>query len=197
MKMQANADIFMQRCRMEQENAVPLHGYDDLFNLCFTLHSPCSRLEEFIFEARHSLTNRCIIRTLCAGSRQMNVMEDMKVDIESRPLQELTLGELLPYFRKMITEEIDARGREIPLQYSGMEGEITEMILKDPARFTYGMDGMADTLHCSVRTAYKLKRTGDFNGAIFKFGGRYVIDRVRVLEIAQKRSQITNTRQQI
>ena len=66
----------------------------------------------------------------------MNVMEDKKVDIESRPLQELTLGELLPYFRKMITEEIDARGREIPLQYSGMEGEITEMILKDPARFS-------------------------------------------------------------
>jgi hypothetical protein len=127
----------------------------------------------------------------------MNPMEEIKTNIESRPLQELTLGDILPYFRKMITEEIEVKRKEIPLQYSGMEGDITEMILKDPARFTYGMEGMADTLHCSVRTAYKLKSSGDFEDAVIKMGGRYIIDRVRVLEIYHNRSKMTRKTQKV
>ena len=48
-------------------------------------------------------------------------MENIKEDIESRPLQELTLGDLLPYFRKLISEEVKAQKESIPLTFSGIE----------------------------------------------------------------------------
>lgn len=113
-------------------------------------------------------------------------MENITVDIESRPLQELTLGDIIPYFRKMIVEEVENINENIPVRYSGIDDEITEKILKDPARYAYGLAGFAKVLHCCRRTANKYKQSGDYDKAIIRFGNRLVFDKVKVLEIAQK-----------
>ena len=123
-------------------------------------------------------------------------MENIKENIESRPLQELTLGDLLPYFRKLITEEVKAQKNSIPLTFSGIEDGITEKILKEPARYTYGLAGFAEVLHCSVRTAQTYKKSGHYDKAITKFGNKLVIDRVKVLEIAQQLGRNTHNREQ-
>ncbi len=164
------------------------------FNLCFTLHSPCSRLDDGLFiEARHSLKIQSVSRTLCAGSRLLNPMEQMDVDIENCLLSKLTLGEVKEYFSNIIEdvveEVVEAKKKEIPSGYSGMKVNLAEGIQKNPERYVYGMEGMAQALHCSVRTAHKLKKKGYFKDAIIKVGGKFIIDRVRLLEIAKTISQ--------
>ena len=112
-------------------------------------------------------------------------MNHKETDIENRPLAELTLGEILPYIRRIISEEIKAKKKTIPLSYSGISNEITERILQDPERFAFGMAGLAEVLHCSIKTAYNYRSTGDYDPAIIKFGKRIIIDKVKATEIAQ------------
>ena len=82
-------------------------------------------------------------------------MNHKETDIENRPLAELTLGEILPYIRRIISEEIK------------------------------GMAGLAEVLHCSIKTAYNYRSTGDYDLAIIRFGKRIIIDKVKATEIAQ------------
>ena len=116
-------------------------------------------------------------RILASGSTKQRHMDNQAMDIENRPLQELTLGDLLPYFRKIISEEVRTKPTHIPLKFSGINNDITERILQDPERFTFGMVGLAEVLHCSIKTAY--------NYRIIKFGKRIIIDKVKATEIAQ------------
>ena len=112
-------------------------------------------------------------------------MENQAPDIESIPLQELTLKDILPYLRRIISEEIKAKPNPIPLKLSGIRSEITETILTEPDRYTFGMVGLAEVLHCSVKTAYNYRSTGEYDPAIIKFGKRVIIDKVKATEIAQ------------
>ena len=100
-------------------------------------------------------------------------------------MQELTLKEVLPYFRSIISEEVKILANPVPLKLSGIENEITEKILLDPGRYTFGMAGLAEVLHCSVKTAYNYRSTGEYDPAIIKFGKRVIIDKVKATEIAQ------------
>ena len=118
-------------------------------------------------------------------------MDNQTVDIADRPLQDLTLGDILPYFKRVISDEIKNYYENIPVSFSGASEEISARILSDPTRFTFGLDGMADVLHCTVRTAMRYKKTGKYDEAIFRVGHRYVIDRIKVLEIAQNLGQAT------
>ena len=124
-------------------------------------------------------------RILASGSIKQRHMNHKETDIENRPLAELTLGEILPYIRRIISEEIKAKKKTIPLSYSGISNEITERILQDPERFAFGMAGLAEVLHCSIKTAYNYRSTGDYDPAIIKFGKRIIIDKVKATEIAQ------------
>ena len=112
-------------------------------------------------------------------------MENQAPDIESIPLQELTLKDILPYFRRIISEEVKSKPNPIPLKLSGIRSEITETILTEPDRYTLGMVGLAEVLHCSVKTAYNYRSTGEYDPAIIKFGKRVIIDKVKATEIAQ------------
>ena len=82
-------------------------------------------------------------------------------------------------------EEVKTKTTPIPLKYSGINNDITERILQDPERFTFGMAGLAEVLHCSIKTAYNYRSTGEYDPAIIKFGKRIIIDKVKVTEIAQ------------
>ena len=124
-------------------------------------------------------------RILASGSIKQRHMNHKETDIENRPLAELTLGEILPYIRRIISEEIKAKKKTIPLSYSGISNEITERILQDPERFAFGMAGLAEVLHCSIKTAYNYRSTGDYDPAIIRFGKRIIIDKVKATEIAQ------------
>ena len=112
-------------------------------------------------------------------------MNHQVIDIESRPLQELTLKDILPFLRQIISEEVKMKKNPIPLKMSGVKSEITESILNDPERYTFGMVGLAEVLHCSVKTAYNYRSTGDYDPAIIKFGKRVIIDKIKATEIAQ------------
>jgi hypothetical protein len=112
-------------------------------------------------------------------------MNNQTMDIENRPLRELTLGDILPYIRRIISEELKKKPNPIPLKYCGINSEITERILQDPERFTFGMAGLAEVLHCSIKTAYNYRSTGEYDPAIIKFGKRIIIDKVKATEIAQ------------
>ena len=112
-------------------------------------------------------------------------MENQVIDIENRPLQELTLKDILPFLRQIISEEVKMKKNPIPLKMSGVKSEITESILNDPERYTFGMVGLAEVLHCSVKTAYNYRSTGDYDPAIIKFGKRVIIDKIKATEIAQ------------
>ena len=112
-------------------------------------------------------------------------MENQATDIEIIPLQALTLKDILPYLRRIISEEVKAKPNPIPLKLSGIRSEITETILNEPDRYTFGMVGLAEILHCSVKTAYNYRSTGEYDPAIIKFGKRVIIDKVKATEIAQ------------
>lgn len=124
-------------------------------------------------------------RILASGSIKQRHMDNQAMDIENRPLQELTLGDILPYFRKIISEEVRTKTNAVPLKYSGISNDITEKILQNPERFTFGMTGLAEVLHCSIKTAYNYRSTGEYDPAIIKFGKRVIIDKVKATEIAQ------------
>ena len=112
-------------------------------------------------------------------------MNHQVIDIESRPLQELTLKDVLPFFRQIISEEVKIMKNPLPMKISGMKNEITQNILNNPERYTFGMVGLAEVLHCSVKTAYNYRNTGEYDSAIIKFGKRVIIDKVKATEIAQ------------
>ena len=124
-------------------------------------------------------------RILASGSTKQRHMNNQTIDIENRPLRELTLGDILPYIRRIISEELKKKPNPIPLRYCGINNDITERILQDPERFTFGMTGLAEVLHCSIKTAYNYRSTGEYDPAIIKFGKRIIIDKVKVTEIAQ------------
>ena len=148
-----------------------MHGYDG--SLQFVLYPESVMHQKSKFN-----------RILASGSTKQRHMDNQAMDIENRPLQELTLGDLLPYFRKIISEEVKTKTTPIPLKYSGINNDITERILQDPERFTFGMAGLAEVLHCSIKTAYNYRSTGEYDPAIIKFGKRIIIDKVKVTEIA-------------
>ena len=124
-------------------------------------------------------------RILASGSTKQRHMNNQTMDIENRPLRELTLGDILPYIRRIISEELKKKPNPIPLRYCGINNDITERILQDPERFTFGMTGLAEVLHCSIKTAYNYRSTGEYDPAIIKFGKRIIIDKVKATEIAQ------------
>ena len=112
-------------------------------------------------------------------------MNNQVIDIENRPLQELTLKQVLPYLREIISEEVKIKRNPIHPLFSGLSNEITENILNNPERYTFGMAGLAEVLHCSIKTAYNYRSTGDYDPAIIRFGKRIIIDKVKATEIAQ------------
>lgn len=128
--------------------------------------------------------SRCPIIKVKQVSKE-RYMENQVTDIESIPLQQLTLKDILPYFRKIISEEVKTKPKQMPLKLSGIRSEITETILNDPDRYTFGMVGLAEVLHCSVKTASNYRSTGEYDPAIIKFGKRVIIDKVKATEIAQ------------
>jgi hypothetical protein len=112
-------------------------------------------------------------------------MNNQVIDIENRPLLELTLKQVLPYLREIISEEVKIKRNPIHPLFSGLSNEITENILNNPERYTFGMAGLAEVLHCSIKTAYNYRSTGDYDLAIIRFGKRIIIDKVKATEIAQ------------
>ena len=119
-------------------------------------------------------------------------MNNQVIDIENRPLQELTLKQVLPYLREIISEEVKIKRNPIHPLFSGLSNEITENILNNPERYTVGMAGLAEVLHCSIKTAYNYRSTGDYDPAIIKFGKRIVIDKVKATEIARSQGMARN-----
>lgn len=119
-------------------------------------------------------------------------MNNQVIDIENRPLQELTLKQVLPYLREIISEEVKIKRNPIHPLFSGLSNEITENILNNPERYTFGMAGLAEVLHCSIKTAYNYRSTGDYDSAIIKFGKRIVIDKVKATEIARSQGMARN-----
>lgn len=119
-------------------------------------------------------------------------MNNQVIDIENRPLQELTLKQVLPYLREIISEEVKIKRNPIHPLFSGLNNEITENILNNPERYTFGMAGLAEVLHCSIKTAYNYRSTGDYDPAIIKFGKRIVIDKVKATEIARSQGMARN-----
>ena len=119
-------------------------------------------------------------------------MNNQVIDIENRPLQELTLKQVLPYLREIISEEVKIKRNPIHPLFSGLSNEITENILNNPERYTFGMAGLAEVLHCSIKTAYNYRSTGDYDPAIIKFGKRIVIDKVKATEIARSQGLARN-----
>lgn len=119
-------------------------------------------------------------------------MNNQVIDIENRPLQELTLKQVLPYLREIISEEVKIKRNPIHPLFSGLSNEITENILYNPERYTFGMAGLAEVLHCSIKTAYNYRSTGDYDPAIIKFGKRIVIDKVKATEIARSQGMARN-----
>ena len=119
-------------------------------------------------------------------------MNNQVIDIENRPLQELTLKQVLPYLREIIAEEVKIKRNPIHPLFSGLSNEITENILNNPERYTFGMAGLAEVLHCSIKTAYNYRSTGDYDPAIIKFGKRIVIDKVKATEIARSQGMARN-----
>jgi hypothetical protein len=119
-------------------------------------------------------------------------MNNQVIDIENRPLQELTLKQVLPYLREIISEEVKIKRNPIHPLFSGLSNEITENILNNPERYTFGMAGLAEVLHCSIKTAYNYRSTGDYDPAIIKFGKRIVIDKVKATEIARSQGMARN-----
>ena len=73
-------------------------------------------------------------------------MNNQVIDIENRPLQELTLKQVLPYLREIISEEVKIKRNPIHPLFSGLSNEITENILNNPERYTFGMAGLAEAL---------------------------------------------------
>ena len=119
-------------------------------------------------------------------------MNNQVIDIENRPLQELTLKQVLPYLREIISEEVKIKRNPIHPLFSGLSNEITENILNNPERYTFGMAGLAEVLHCSIKTAYNYRSTGDYDPAIIKFGKRIVIDKVKATEMARSQGMARN-----
>ena len=119
-------------------------------------------------------------------------MNNQVIDIENRPLQELTLKQVLPYLREIISEEVKIKRNPFHPLFSGLSNEITENILNNPERYTFGMAGLAEVLHCSIKTAYNYRSTGDYDPAIIKFGKRIVIDKVKATEIARSQGMARN-----
>ena len=124
--------------------------------------------------------------------RKESHMNNQVIDIENRPLQELTLKQVLPYLREIISEEVKIKRNPIHPLFSGLSNEITENILNNPERYTFGMAGLAEILHCSIKTAYNYRSTGDYDPAIIKFGKRIVIDKVKATEIARSQGMARN-----
>ena len=112
-------------------------------------------------------------------------MENSK-DITTRPLSELTLQDVLPYLRRMVNEEVGncMRNKEIPPVLSGIRDSTVEHFLQNPQYYTIGLKGLAELLHCSVKSAYNYKRSGLYDPAIHKIGKRYIINKEIALEIA-------------
>ena len=119
-------------------------------------------------------------------------MNNQVIDIENRPLQELTLKQVLPYLREIISEEVKIKRNPIHPLFSGLSNEITENILNNPERYTFGMAGLAEVLHCSIKTAYNYRSTGDYDPDIIKFGKRIVVDKVKATEIARSQGMARN-----
>ena len=116
----------------------------------------------------------------------MSKTEDYTPEIP-QSFEEMDLSaEILRAVKDMgFTEPSTVQKKTIPLSYSGISNEITERILQDPERFAFGMAGLAEVLHCSIKTAYNYRSTGDYDLAIIRFGKRIIIDKVKATEIAQ------------
>ena len=107
-------------------------------------------------------------------------------DITVRPFSELTLKDVTPYIREIIKEEMTncMVERKLPPFFSGIKDSVIEHFLSNPELYTIGLKGLAELLHCSIKSAYNYKRSGKYDPAIHKIGKRFVINKEIALEIA-------------
>lgn len=107
-------------------------------------------------------------------------------DITLRPFSELTMKDVTPYLRELIQEEMSncLVNKKLPPAFSGIKDSTIEHFLTNPELYTIGLKGLADLLHCSIKSAYNYKRSGKYDPAIHKIGKRFVINKEIALEIA-------------
>ncbi len=91
----------------------------------------------------------------------------MKNEIMSRPLWQLTVGELL-----------EILGRE--------QKTIVNNTPTPQKRLVYGIAGIAQIFNCSMTTANRIKKSGKIDKAISQHGRMIVIDVDLALELMQK-----------
>ena len=107
-------------------------------------------------------------------------------DITLRPFSELTLKDVTPYLRELIQEEMSncLVNKKLPPAFSGIKDSTIEHFLTNPELYTIGLKGLADLLHCSIKSAYNYKRSGKYDPAIHKIGKRFVINKEIALDSA-------------
>lgn len=113
---------------------------------------------------------------------------DHQQNIITKPLNELTLEDVIPHLRQLIKEEVGncLNSKEIPSYLSGIKDSTIEHLLANPRLYVVGLKGLADLLHCSLKSAYNYKRSGKYDPAIHRIGKRYIINKEIALEIANK-----------
>ena len=62
----------------------------------------------------------------------------------------------------------------------------TEPEVPENKNYVYGIDGLADLLHCSRKTACNVKSSGKIDAAITQVGRKIVIDADKALRLLQR-----------
>ena len=116
---------------------------------------------------------------------------EYKEEITAKPLSELTLQDVAPYLRELIKEEVNGclLDKKLPPVLSGIRNSTIEHFLSNPDLYTIGLKGLAELLHCSIKSAYNYKKSGMYDPAIHKIGKRFVINKEIALEIATGKYQ--------
>lgn len=69
------------------------------------------------------------------------------------------------------------------LQLIGGQTAKTGKASEAPKNYGYGIQGIADTFHCSVPTANRIKKSGIIDAAITQVGRKIVIDKDLALQL--------------
>ncbi len=112
-------------------------------------------------------------------------MEDSYI-LMQKPLTELTLQDLLPHLRKIVSEEVKkAVVQGMPLALAGTENEIEEEISLHPEKYVIGLDGLAELLHVCPKTAFNYSKSGKYDPAIERIGNKILVNKKIALLIAK------------
>lgn len=95
-------------------------------------------------------------------------------ELLNKPLFSLTVKEFLEVMDTKIGEMNEAAAKEEKAKNPGVT---------DP-KYAYGMDGLADLFGCSRKTAWKIKNSGEIEGAIKQIGRTIVTDKEYALKLA-------------